>query len=252
MVKKSNVRIPMIAVLRVIVFLMIGLIIFVGYSKGKNILLTHKLFEVADVDVERSIEFIDRNYSVALKGQNIFKVDLNMLHQRIKRQYPQIADLHIIKEMPNHIKITAKKRNPAFVFVLKGKYLLVDAQAVAMYYVDKPGDLPIVFGPFGTRLKFTMGSAITWEYVQDALNIIKVFSSQQQMARLKLTEIDLSNRSRYVLTCSNGFKVFLDQENYKTKLNILNVLLTQRKIDFNAAKYVDLRFNEPVLGENVP
>lgn len=242
----------MIAVIRVIVFLIIGLILFVGYSKAQNTLLTHNIFKVTDVYVEKSIEFIDRNHMVALKGQNIFKVDLNNLHQRIMRQYPQIAELHIIKEMPNHVKILAKKREPIFVFVLKGKYLLVDDQAVAMYYVDKPRDLPVVFGPSGTSLKFMLGSTITWEYVQDALNIIKVFSSQQQMARLKLTEIDLSNRSRYVLTCSNGFKIFLDQENYKTKLNILNVLLLQRKIDFNSAKYVDLRFNEPVLGENVP
>ena len=34
------------------------------------------------------------------------------------------------------------------------------------------------------------------------------------------------------------------------KLAVLDMLLAQKKIDFNTDKYVDLRFNEPVLGEN--
>lgn len=252
MEKKPNVKIPMIAVIRVIIFLFIGLTCFVGYTKAQDMLLHNELFTVHDVFVEKSIEFIDRKQLLALKGKNIFTIDLMKIHHRIRSQYPQIAQLHIVKELPDHIKILAKKRDAVFAFVLKGKYLLVDKDAVAMYYVDKPGDLPMVYGPVGVGFKIMLGTGISAEYVFDALKIINAFKAHPQIARFKLIDIDLSNVSRYSIACAGGFKILLDKENYATKLDMLEALLSQRKIDFNTAKYVDLRFNEPVLGESVP
>ena len=242
----------MIVVIRTIVFLIIGLTCFVTYTKAQDMLLHNELFTVHDIFVEKSIEFIDRNQLLVLKGRNIFTVDLVKMHRRIKAQYPQIAQLHIVKELPDHVKILAKKRDAVFAFVLKGKFLLVDKEMVAMYYVDRPGDLPMVYGPVGTGFRITLGAAITAGYVSDALNIINAFRAHPQIARFKLTDIDLSNVSRYSISCVGGFKVLLDKENYAVKLDILETLLAQRKIDFNTAKYVDLRFNEPVLGENAP
>ena len=252
MVKKPNINIPTIAVIRVIVFLFLGLILFVGYTKAQDLVLRNDLFAVHDVYVERSIEFIDRSQLIALKGKNIFTVDLVKMHRRIKNQYPQIAQLHIVKELPDHIKILAKKRDPVFAFVLKGKYLLVDQGAVAMYYVDKPGDLPIVYGNAGTSMKVRLGTNMKAASIMDALTIINAFKAHPHIARFKLLTIDLSNVSRYTISCAGGFKVLLDKENYAAKLAMLEMLLAQRKIDFNTAKYVDLRFNEPVLGENIP
>ncbi len=252
MVKKPNINIPAIAIIRVIVFLFIGLVAFVGYTKAQDLVLRNDLFAVHDVYVERSIEFIDKKQLIDLKGRNIFTVDLVKMHRRIKSQYPQISQLHIVKELPDHIKILAKKRDPAFAYVLKGKYLLVDREGVAMYYVDKQGDLPSVFGPVGSSMKVVLGTTIANDAINDALKIINAFKARQQISRLKIVSLDLSNVSRYTIVCVGGFKVLLDKEKYSEKLNMLEMMLAQRKIDFNTAKYVDLRFNEPVLGENAP
>lgn len=252
MEKKSNVKIPMIVALRVIIFLFLGLVCFVGYTKAQDMLLHSELFIVRDVFVERSIEFIDKNQLLALKGKNIFTLDINKLHRRIRAQYPQISQLHIVKVLPDHIKILAKKRDALFAYVMKGKYLLVDKEGVAMYYVDKSVDLPVLIGPSGVPLKITLGAKFTPGFVSDALNIINAMKAHPQVARFKLVEMDLSNLSRYAISFTGGFKVLMDKENYSLKLDMLEMLLGQRKIDFNTAKYIDLRFNEPVLGENAP
>jgi len=242
----------MIAVIRVIVFLFLGLIGFVGFSKAQDMLLRSEMFSIHDVYVEKSIEFIDKSQLIALKGKNIFSVDLEQMHRRILKQYPQISQLHIVKELPDNIKILAKKRDPVFALILKGKYLLVDREGVAMYYVDKPVGLPVVYGVTGSSVKITLGARIKFQLVQEALNILSAFKSHPQVARLKVTDMDLGNASRLTITCAGGFKVLLDKENYVAKLDMLEMLLVGRKVDFNTVKYVDLRFNEPVLGENIP
>src|SRR5258708_5029325 len=110
MAKKSNVNIPAIQIIRIIVFLFIGFICIISYNKTIEFLTTSPLFAVRDVLIDTSIQFIDVDQLRRLKGQNIFKVDIAKLHARIKAQYPQISQLRVMRQLPDRIKVLAKKR----------------------------------------------------------------------------------------------------------------------------------------------
>src|SRR5690348_777953 len=125
MAKKSSVNIPAIQVIRIIVFLFLGFIIFLAYSKTVEFLTDSELFRVQDVLIDKSIQFIDVAELRRLKGRNIFKVDIAKLQTKIKAQYPQIAELRVIRELPDRVKVLAKKREGLFQIAVRGKYLLV-------------------------------------------------------------------------------------------------------------------------------
>ncbi len=247
MAKKSNVSIPAIQIIRVIVFLCIGFILFVAYTKSVEFLKESPLFTVRDVMIDTSIQFIDLPELRRLKGRNIFTVDLLKVQKRIKSQYPQIAQLRVIRQLPDRIKVLAKQRHPFFQVFQRGKLLLVDNEGVALYYASPPVELPLVKGN-GMGSRVILGAPLNAKFVGPAIGILKGFLSRPHLARLKMTEMDMSNPSR-IDAAFGGFHVILDQENYLAKLAILETLLAQKKIDFNQVKYIDLRFNEPVMGE---
>ena len=249
MAKKSSVNIPAIQIIRVIVFLFIGLMLFCAYAKTESFLTASDLFEVRDVLIDRSIQFIDVADLRRLKGRNMFKVDIAKLQGRIKAQYPQIAELRVIREFPDRIKVLAKKRQGLFQVPHKGKFLLVDTEGVAMYYTPALLNLPMVQGALG-NIKVVQGAPLTSKNTGLAVAILQGFKAHLRTARLKVTSLDLRNLSKIDVTLAEALHIILDQDNYPTKLDMLDMLLAQRKIDFAQVKYIDLRFNEPVLGAN--
>lgn len=249
MVKKPNVKVPAIVIIRLILFLFIGLVLSGSYSMTVEFLTTSPLFSVRDVSIDTSIQFIDTSDLKRLKGRNIFDVDVIKLHNKIKSRYPQISELRVMRELPDRIKVLAKKRDAVFQIPLKSKILLVDREAVAMYYIAAPHkDLPLVQGVGG--FKVILGAQLKVKPVSTALSIIGAFRSHPHTSHLKITGINVANSSKIEVALGPMFHVILDQDNYARKLELLDMLLAQKKVDFNSVRYIDLRFNEPVLGEN--
>ncbi|MDE2027601.1 MAG: FtsQ-type POTRA domain-containing protein, partial [Candidatus Omnitrophica bacterium] len=146
MAKKSSVNISPIAIIRVIVFLFIGFVVFTGYVNAVDFLTSSPLFSVKDVLIDRSIQFIDLRTLRDMKGANIFEVDIDKLDRQIRRRYPYIAELRVVRQLPDRILVLAKKRDPLMQIYYKKKYLQLDTEGVALYYTLQPADLPLVFG----------------------------------------------------------------------------------------------------------
>ena len=92
------------------------------------------MFEIKDVMIDRSIGFIDLRALKDLKGTNIFKVDIKKIDRQIAQRYPYIAQLRVVRQLPDRILILAKKREPLMQIYYKKKYLLLDTEGVALYY----------------------------------------------------------------------------------------------------------------------
>ncbi|MBI4309691.1 MAG: FtsQ-type POTRA domain-containing protein [Candidatus Omnitrophica bacterium] len=250
MAKKPSVNIPAIHVVRLIVFLFIGLVLFACYARAVEFLTTSQLFAVRDVMIDASIQFVDTGDLRRLKGRNIFKVDIQKLQDKIKAQYPQIAQLQVVRQLPDRIKVLAQKRDALVQAIVKGKVLLIDTEGVAMYYAASAVDLPVVQCELGAPSKIILGAPLASKSIHLAVQMVRRFKAAAHLSRLKITSLDLFNLSRIDLTVGQGLHVILDQDNYASKLEMLELMAAQKKIDFTQFKYVDLRFNEPILGEH--
>ncbi len=251
MVKKSSVKISGVAVLRIIIFLFLGLSFFTVYVNAVDFLTKSPLFEVKDVMVERSIQFIDKRSLKDLKGKNIFKVDLTRVHRQINQRYPYIAQLRVVRQLPDKILILAKKREPLLQIYYKKKYLLVDTEGVALYYVVQPVNLPQVYGIPLDRNGTFLGGHVHGTQLNKTVEILNAFKESEHLKNWRIQQIQTGNLSKIEVVVGENMHVILDQENTRDKIGLLQMLVAANKIDLKKVKYIDLRFKEPVIADNV-
>jgi len=251
MAKKSGINISRIAVIRVIVFLFIGLVLFTGYVSTLEFLTTSALFEVRDVMIDKSIQFIDLRVLKQLKGSNIFKVDINKLGSQIAQEYPYISQLRVVRQLPDRIMILAKKREPLMQIYFKGKFLLVDKESVALYYSAQAVSLPQIHGIPLEKNRVVLGVHIRSKELDKAVEILNMFQLAPNLKRWKLTNMEVGNLSKIDITTLENMHVILDQEDTKDKIELLQMLIAGNKIDLNKVRYIDLRFKEPVIAGTI-
>lgn len=252
MAKKSNINIPTIVVIRLIVFLLIGSILFWIYSRTSDFLLTSSMFKVKDVLVDQSISFIDSKILTGLKGQNIFSIDLNKIHKRISEQYPQISQLSVIRQMPDTIKVLAKKREILFQVQAHNKFLIVDNEGVTMFYTASPLAYPLVKGVPLQRYKVILGLVAPIKEIALTAELLKQLKSHPHTNRLRVITVDAANLSKIELTVMPNIKIIIDQEDLSQKVGMLDIILQNGKINWKNVKYVDIRFKEPIINETIP
>ncbi len=251
MAKKSGVNISRISVIRVIVFLFIGLVFFTGYINTVEFLTSSPLFEVKDVMIDRSIQFIDLRALKDLKGNNIFKIDINKIDRQIALNYPYIAQLRVVRQLPDRILILAKKREPLMQIYFKKKYLILDTQGVALYYTREPAVLPQVYGIPLEREWLFLGRAIHGPELSKVVDILNSFKASPYLRRWRIHAVQAGNLSKIDLVVGADMHVILDQDDTQDKIELLQMLISANKINLNQVKYIDLRFKEPVIANNI-
>jgi len=249
--KKSSVNISRIALIRIIVFLFIGFVFFTLYVNAVEFLTSSSLFEVKEVMIDRSIGFIDLRTLKDLKGKNIFKVNIRKLDRQIAQQYPYIAQLRVVRQLPDRILILAKKREPLMQVYFKKKYLVLDTEGVALYYTLQPTGLPQVFGVPLERGWSFLGGHIRAQELSKIVDILNAFKVSAYLKRWRIHSVQAGNLSKIDLLIGENMHVILDQDDTQDKIELLQMLISANKIDLNKVKYIDLRFKEPVIANNI-
>jgi cell division septal protein FtsQ len=249
--KKSSVNISRIAVIRIIAFLFIGFVLFTGYVNAVEFLTHSPLFEVKEVMVDRSIGFIDLRSLKDLKGTNIFKIDIGKIDSQIAKEYPYIAQLRVVRQLPDRILILAKKRESLMQIYFKKKYLVLDTEGVALYYTLQPSSLAQVYGiPLEHNWLF-LGGHIRGSALSKVADILNSFKQSPYLRRWRIHAVQAGNLSKIDLSIGENMHVILDQDDTQDKIELLQMLISSNKIDLNKVKYIDLRFKEPVIANNV-
>jgi len=251
MAKKSSVNISRIAVIRIIVFLFIGFVLFTVYVNTIEYLTSSPLFEVKEVMIDRSIQFIDLRALKDLKGTNIFKVDIRKIDHQIAEHYPYIAQLRVVRQLPDRILVLAKKREPLMQIFYKKKYLLLDTEGVPLYYTLQPVLLPQVFGIPLERDWIFLGKAVRGPEMSKVVDILNMFKQSAYLRKWRIHAVQAENLSKIDLLVGENMHVILDQDDTQDKIELLQMLISSNKIDLNKVKYIDLRFKEPVIADNV-
>lgn len=251
MVKKSNINISAITVIRTIVFLLIGIIAFSAYTQTVEFLTTSSIFNVQEVLIDSSIQFIDVRALKQLKGSNIFQVDLKKLQRQIANQYPQISQLRVMRQLPHQIKVLAKKREAIAQVRLKNRFLIVDTEGVSLSYSPQPLALPVVSGVVLDKTRVVLGALVKNKELAIAVNILHEFKMRPRLIKLNVSSVDVFNLSKIDLSVSPLAHILLDQDQTVAKIDMLEMLLAQNRVDFNKVKYIDVRFKEPIIAENI-
>lgn len=210
------------------------------------------MFNVKEVMVDQSISFIDHSPLKELKGQNIFSIDLTKLHKQISNQYPQIAQLRVVRIMPDTIKVLAKKRDILLQLQVRNKFLIVDTEGVTMFYTATPVPFPVIKGLPLDKIKIVLGTPSNVKELNLVVELLKQLKMHPNTSHLKVLTIDAGNLSKIQMMVMPNIQIIIDQDQLTDKVDMLEILFQNGKINWSQVKYIDIRFKEPIIKENTP
>jgi cell division septal protein FtsQ len=209
------------------------------------------LFTVRSVVIAENIQPLELRELLKLKGQNLFSVDLSKLEAKVHAKYPQLADLRIMRQYPDQIRVTALKREPFAQVSIDGHTSVIDRYG---YMIGSPGEdhaaLTVIKGL--KRQKISPGTLVRDERVNLGVMIVTLFHQDRRLSSVGFEGINLDDVTRIVCDLKieeAQFQVFIDKDNAAARLKTLADVLSRGGLDFQQIKYMDLRFGEPILGQ---
>lgn len=259
MAKKTGIKVSTIALLRIIIFLFIGFVVWSCAVSAVDFLTTSPLFAVKDVVIDRSLQFIDLRSLKDLKGANIFKIDIKRVGRQISQRYPYVDQLRVMRQLPDRIVVLAKRREPLMEIYWKKRYLVLDTQGVALYYIAQPSVLPQVSGLPLERSWPYAGTPVAGAELKEAVDILNIFRQSPFLRHWRVLSLQAGNLSKIDLAvlpqgavpaAGEPMHVILDKDEMPRKMDVLQMLVSSGKIDLSKVKYIDVRFKEPVIAGN--
>jgi cell division septal protein FtsQ len=182
-------------------------------------------------------------------GANIFLVDLKSFKDRIELKHPELRDIIVRRELPNRLIVQARRRLPV-AQVYGDRMYLVDKNGVFLKDAKSSGeDLPLISG---VRVSPYRGSSVQKEKINKALFLIYALSQNDRLLKFKIKTIDMadSRNISFFLNSSDAEKVEIKigEGEFNKRLDVLATVLEQLGRDINRVKYIDLRFEDPIVG----
>lgn len=229
-----------------------GLVVFGVIVIGASVYFFNNsdYFKVSTIKIDSSLVFIDKRDLAVLRNENIFAIDLAAMQRKLQKKYPQVKGLKVIRKFPNGIEVRAKKRVPSAQIKQSNTILTLDEQGTVLSKSSKLNNkLPQITGL--ARIKHaTLGKPVNHIKVQAALNIAAIFAQHEKaFGSLYIQEINVSELSKVQFRLSNKLEIIVDQDKLDEKIKKLAVVLAQKKLELDKAKYVDLRFKDPIIGK---
>jgi cell division septal protein FtsQ len=216
-------------------------------------------FIVKEINTELSDENgIVKNISLKdslikkIMGTNIFFVDLNGLKENIEAAHPEYKDLMVRRLLPDKLVVKGNLRE-ALAQIRSDRYYFVDKDGVLLPEVKNfpDHDLPIIVGVGVNLAKLSSFkfSEFEKENLTKALDLIGEARSIEKLAGYKLKIIDITDPGNATFSLENSnVEIKIGNSNFHDRLVTLSTVLEQIGTDITKFKYIDLRFEDPIIG----
>jgi len=257
--KKSLSRISLKAQVKFILTLVVLCVIGVSLVRFKYMLLDSQYFMIKDIQLkayeggafvrEFSIEELGEE---SIVGSSIFFIDLILLKEKIELAHPEFKDVVLRRLLPNRLIVETELRK-AVAQVRSDRYYLIDGEAVILPDAKDFSypDLPIIIG-IGVNLAKASPvnlSKFEKEKLDSGLDLISKISLNKDLSGYDLKMVDIvdqGNISFYFEGLNVEMKI--GRSDFSNRLAVLATVLGQLGSDADNFRYIDLRFEDPIIG----
>ncbi len=185
-----------------------------------------------------------------LIGRNLWTLDLRALAAELHAQAPSLKFVRVVRRLPGTLGIEAVRRVPVAEIRLGQRYG-VDAEGVVFPMESAPpGALVRLVGLEQAARPIKPGHANADERLMVALRVLQRLRRHPALAGARLTDLNAADPQhlRFVLDDTTEIRCGSEAE-LPAQLDRLRAALrviTARQV---AARYIDVRFTEPVVGQ---
>jgi cell division septal protein FtsQ len=185
-----------------------------------------------------------------LIGENLLKLDVRALAEELRQQQPALKQVRVVRVLPNALRIEPLMRIPVAQVKLDAWYL-VDAEGFVLPEgKSAAADRFVKLGGFDKANAVRAGRENGNERLQLALRVLSGVRLGPGAVSRQVTAIDVSDPQGIRLTLDDGTEVRCGSEEelgaHLSRLQAaLKAIAKQESMDVG---YIDVRFQEPVLG----
>jgi len=216
-----------------------------------RVVTTSDAFQVTDIRVP---EESGLKVSKDLVGQNLWQVDVRRLADELSTQRPALKRIRVIRRPPHTLEIEVLERAPIAQLQL-GKWYPVDLDGFILPEGRaKPFEaLPILKGLQEAKGTFKAGRDNHAPQLQEALRIVALLRESEALCGRQISMIDVSDGHQVRFVLEEGLEVRCGEPTELTaqlaRLRPILQVVAQRQL---AASYIDMRFQDPVIGAKSP
>jgi cell division septal protein FtsQ len=203
-----------------------------------------KVLNIGTLTPDEAFKFCELN-----QGENLILLDLVNVQQVIKRRHPEFKEVLVRRVLPNRIEVMLKRRTPV-AQVAFSRFVQVDKDLVIL-----PGSSAVPFrnltvfeGAPLPREGLAVGAALRDPVTKKALRLMEVVKRSNILRRHGLSKIDLGDPKNISLIVDSDIEIRIGNNHFIERLKILDQTLKTLELDRSKIRYIDLRFDDVVIG----
>lgn len=219
------------------IFRVIKILMLLGIIIGGIIYaMLSPIFNIKNITVTGNSK-ISAETIISLSGLNIDQNIFNFWTGDIKEAVEQnayIDTVEVKRKLPDSIEINVKERTATYMVTLGNAYVYINNQGYILEITSKKLEVPLLIGYNTTAEEIVEGNRLNetdLEKLNDILKIMEVASSSNSGISSLITQIDISDRSNYILSMPKEKKtIYLgDTTNLSTKILWIDKFLDEEK-----------------------
>jgi hypothetical protein len=186
---------------------------------------------------------LEENFNFFLE-KNIFVANPNKEAAKLKENHPDWQTLQITKKIPQRIQIEIITLQPIAALSKESQdqfYLINQLNNLVSIKEDNPGFPQIIIQDLP---QVDPGQKLQVSNLDQALELIEIFNS----VRLNFEHLIIKNET-LVVQLNNYKAIFSANDNLKTQVTSLQLIINEGRIDDSQSVIIDLRFEKPVVKE---
>lgn len=202
------------------------------------------ILNIGTLTPEQSFKFCELR-----KGESLITLDLVNVQQVIKRRHPEFKEVLVRRVLPNRIEVLLKRRTPV-AQVAYSRYVQVDKDLVIL-----PGSSTVPFKNLTTiegaplpREGLYVGVSIQDANTKKAIKLADLIKRSNILKKHTLTKIDIGDPRNISLIVDTDIEIRIGSSHLVERFKILDQTLKTIELDRAKIRYIDLRFDDVVIG----
>jgi len=181
---------------------------------------------------------------------SIFESDLTAIARTFQGRFPVARVMQVVRHFPNRIVVHIRPRR-VVAQVRANKYYPVSERGiiVAQGRSSPWKNLPVLYANDLKEKGFSVGSEVDHVVYEQAFELCAAIQRLRGIVGQPVTSIHCQN-TNLILVLESGTQIRFHTARVRRGWEQLTELLVQRREIIVGARYIDLRFDDPVIGTN--
>lgn len=204
-----------------------------------------KILNMGSVTQQQAFRFCELS-----PGENLITLNLEGVQQVIKRKHPEFKEVQVRRVLPNTVEVLLKRRTPVAQIAYAPRFIQVDKDLVILPGSSKVPfkQLTIIEGVPLPKRGLYVGVTADDPLSQKALRLAGEIHRSKILKNHQLTRIDMRDPRNISLYVDGDVEIRVGSSHLLERLKILDQTLKTIDLDPSKIRYIDLRFDDVVIG----